>query len=48
VQSLESSEQIEVHVLEWGQLKTLISTGEFQHGGGMAAILRYLALEEIK
>jgi ADP-ribose pyrophosphatase len=46
VQSLESSEQIEVHLVEWDQLKTLISTGEFQHGGGMAAILRYLALEE--
>ena len=46
VQSLESSEQIEVHRVEWDQLKKLISSGEFQHGGGMAAILRYLALEE--
>jgi ADP-ribose pyrophosphatase len=46
VQSLESSEQIEVHLVEWEQLKKLISSGEFQHGGGMAAILRYLALGE--
>jgi ADP-ribose pyrophosphatase len=46
VQSLESSEQIEVHLVEWDHLKALISAGEFQHGGGMAAILRYLALEE--
>jgi ADP-ribose pyrophosphatase len=45
VQSLESSEQIEVHVLNWEQLTSFISTGQFQHGGGMAAILRYLALE---
>lgn len=40
-QNLESSEQIEVHYLSMSELKTLIIKGEFQHGAGLAAVLRY-------
>ncbi|AGK55837.1 NUDIX hydrolase [Bacillus sp. 1NLA3E] len=40
-QSLESCEQIEVHELSMEELKTLIIKGEFQHGAGLAAVLRY-------
>lgn len=40
-QKLEASEQIDVHTLTMDELKTLIQNGEFQHGAGMAAILRY-------
>jgi ADP-ribose pyrophosphatase len=40
-QNLESSEQIELHELEMEELKKLIQGGEFRHGAGLAAILKY-------
>jgi ADP-ribose pyrophosphatase len=40
-QRLENSEQIEVHELSMEELKTLIQNGEFKHGAGLAAVLRY-------
>lgn len=40
-QSLESSEQIELHTITMEELKNLIVKGEFKHGAGLAAILRY-------
>ncbi|NMD68761.1 NUDIX hydrolase [Bacillus sp. DNRA2] len=40
-QNLESSEQIEVHELTMAELKDLVKNGEFSHGAGLAAILRY-------
>lgn len=40
-QKLESSEQIEVHKTSMDDLKTMIKNGEFQHGAGLAAILKY-------
>lgn len=40
-QKLENSEQIELHKLTMGELKTLIKIGEFKHGAGLAAVLRY-------
>lgn len=40
-QSLENSEQIELHRLTMQELKTLVQNGEFKHGAGLAAILRY-------
>lgn len=40
-QKLESSEQIEVHKISFEKLKSLVKEGEFQHGAGLAAILRY-------
>lgn len=40
-QKLESSEQIEVHNISMEKLKTLVQQGEFKHGAGLAAILRY-------
>jgi ADP-ribose pyrophosphatase len=40
-QNLESSEQIELHKLGMGELKDLIKDGEFKHGAGLAAVLRY-------
>lgn len=40
-QNLESSEQIDVHKLSMEELKDLIKDGEFQHGAGLAAVLRY-------
>ncbi|WP_449622899.1 NUDIX hydrolase [Robertmurraya sp. Marseille-Q9965] len=46
VQSLEESEQIEVYPLKLEELKSLVSFGKFQHGGGLAALLRYLVLDE--
>lgn len=41
VQKLESSEQIELHKISMEELKTLVKNGEFKHGAGLAAILRY-------
>jgi ADP-ribose pyrophosphatase len=41
-QHLEESEQIHVHLLKWEALMDLVKQGEFQHGAGMAAILRYM------
>ncbi|MGV3489612.1 MAG: NUDIX hydrolase, partial [Tuberibacillus sp.] len=40
-QELESSEQIRLHELGKEELRTLIQDGDFRHGGGLAAILRY-------
>jgi ADP-ribose pyrophosphatase len=40
-QNLENSEQIELHNLSMEELKTLVQKGEFKHGAGLAAILRY-------
>lgn len=40
-QQLENSEQIEVHNISMEKLKDLVKKGEFQHGAGLAAILRY-------
>lgn len=40
-QNLESSEQIEVHALSMEELKKLVADGEFKHGAGLAAMLRY-------
>ncbi|MDQ1144133.1 ADP-ribose pyrophosphatase [Bacillus sp. SORGH_AS 510] len=46
IQSLESSEQIELHYLSMEELKDLISQGEFKHGAGLAAVLRYKFLTD--
>ena len=46
VQNLESSEQIELHYLSMEDLKELISQGEFKHGAGLAAVLRYKFLTD--
>ncbi|OIK16307.1 NUDIX hydrolase [Bacillus sp. MUM 116] len=40
-QNLENSEQIELHKINMEELKSLIKLGEFKHGAGLAAILRY-------
>ena len=40
-QKLESSEQIEIHTVSMQELKDLVSNGEFQHGAGLATILKY-------
>ncbi|KKK38763.1 NUDIX hydrolase [Mesobacillus campisalis] len=40
-QHLENSEQLEVHELTMEELKELVENGEFNHGAGLAAILRY-------
>ncbi|MEH7111558.1 NUDIX hydrolase [Neobacillus niacini] len=40
-QKLENSEQLDLHKLTMEDLKTLIQKGEFKHGAGLAAILRY-------
>jgi ADP-ribose pyrophosphatase len=40
-QNLETSEQIELHELTMDELKDLIKNGDFKHGAGLAAILRY-------
>ncbi|WP_160725899.1 NUDIX domain-containing protein [Bacillus sp. USDA818B3_A] len=40
-QKLEASEQIELHYLQMEELKELVIKGEFMHGAGLAAILRY-------
>ena len=45
-QRLESSEQIEVHKLTMQEVKTLVEKGEFKHGAGMAAILRYMLMTD--
>lgn len=39
--SLDDSEEVEMSIMGWNQLQTLIKEGEFRHGGGLAAILRY-------
>jgi ADP-ribose pyrophosphatase len=43
-QKLEASEQIEVHMLGMEEFKTLIKKGDFKHGAGLAAFLRYSLL----
>lgn len=40
-QNLESSEQLTVHNISMEELKKLVQSGEFKHGAGLAAILRY-------
>jgi ADP-ribose pyrophosphatase len=45
-QKLESSEQIELHTLTMKEVKTLIRKGEFKHGAGLAAVLRYIFMTE--
>ena len=40
-QRLENSEQLELHKLSMEELRTLIQKDEFNHGAGLAAILRY-------
>ncbi|WP_040203551.1 NUDIX domain-containing protein [Neobacillus jeddahensis] len=40
-QQLEASEQIELHKIPMEELKNLVVSGEFKHGAGLAAILRY-------
>ena len=41
LQNLESSEQIKLYTFSMEKVKELVKTGEFKHGGGLAAILRY-------
>jgi ADP-ribose pyrophosphatase len=45
-QKLESSEQIELHNLTMQEVKNLIKQGEFKHGAGLAAVLRYIFMTE--
>ena len=45
-QRLENSEQIEVHKLTMHEVMTLIETGEFKHGAGLAAVLRYMLMTD--
>ncbi|WP_442596485.1 NUDIX domain-containing protein [Neobacillus sp. D3-1R] len=40
-QNLESSEQLEVHKMSMEDLKVMIKNGEFKHGAGLAAIIKY-------
>ncbi|MBO0959858.1 NUDIX hydrolase [Neobacillus sp. MM2021_6] len=40
-QNLENSEQIELHTVTMQELKDLITSGDFKHGAGLAAVLRY-------
>jgi ADP-ribose pyrophosphatase len=40
-QQLENSEQIELHELTMEEVKKLVIDGEFEHGAGLATILRY-------
>ena len=40
-QNLENSEQIELHTVSMQELKDLVKNGDFQHGAGLAAILKY-------
>lgn len=45
-QMLENSEHIKRHVMSKDDLMTLIRKGDFKHGGGLAAVMRYLAQDE--
>ena len=40
-QKLENSEQIELQTITMEELKSLIVEGDFNHGAGLAAVLRY-------
>jgi ADP-ribose pyrophosphatase len=40
-QKLENIEQFELHTVSLEELKKLVAEGEFKHGAGLAAILRY-------
>ncbi|WP_284036623.1 hypothetical protein [Neobacillus sp. 114] len=40
-QNIDNSEQIEVHKVSMKDLNNLVKSGEFKHGAGLAAILRY-------
>lgn len=40
-QKLENSEQIELHYIKMEELKELMINGDFKHGAGLAAVLRY-------
>lgn len=39
--SLEDSEEIDMVLMDVEEVQALIKTGEFRHGGGLAALLRY-------
>jgi ADP-ribose pyrophosphatase len=45
-QQLEATEQIDLHTIEMDKLNQLINNGEFRHGAGLAAILRYLVKKQ--
>ncbi|MBU9712759.1 NUDIX hydrolase [Evansella tamaricis] len=45
-QSLEESELISVYLKDWHDVMSLIQQGEFKHGAGLAAILKYKLLME--
>jgi ADP-ribose pyrophosphatase len=45
-QILETTEQIELYKLGLKELIDLISRGDFQHGAGIAALLRYFAIKQ--
>ncbi|MEH7119163.1 NUDIX hydrolase [Neobacillus vireti] len=45
-QRLENSETLELHELTMEELKDLVVQGEFKHGAGLAAILRYKFLTD--
>jgi ADP-ribose pyrophosphatase len=40
-QKLENSEQIELHKISMETLKEMVTGGDFNHGAGLAAILKY-------
>jgi ADP-ribose pyrophosphatase len=40
-QNLEASEQIDLHKLSMETLKKMVADGDFNHGAGLASILRY-------
>jgi ADP-ribose pyrophosphatase len=45
-QRLETTEQIELYKLDMKDLIDLISSGDFQHGAGIAVLLRYFAIKK--
>ena len=45
-QKLENSETLELHHLTMEEVKDLVVKGEFKHGAGLAAILRYKFLTD--
>ncbi|MFD2923028.1 NUDIX hydrolase [Halobacillus naozhouensis] len=45
-QDLEASEEIEMQLVDMDELYALIGSGDFRHGAGLAAVLRYRCLED--
>ncbi|MEH7275661.1 NUDIX hydrolase [Neobacillus vireti] len=45
-QKLEATEQIDLHAIEMTELNQLINSGQFKHGAGLAAVLRYMIKKE--